>query len=118
MRNPGAVKEPYLYTEEVKRLLQFGVLLLSLVAVLTPLVEFFDCWDPPVAPINDTELSIFGIVLLFALVLLVSRLLAMLDRMIRIGVLFRLEPLFSVASEPALKLGFVVDPQSSPPLRI
>jgi cytochrome c553 len=33
-------------------------------------------------------------VLLFALILLVSRLLAMLDRMIRIGALFRLEPPF------------------------
>jgi hypothetical protein len=102
----------------VKRLLQFGVLLLSLVAVLTPLVEFFDRWDPPVAPINDTELGVFGIVLLFALVLLVSRLLAMLDRMIRIGALFHLGIPSSMASAPSLKFGFVVVPNSSPPLRI
>ena len=96
----------------MKRLLQFGVLLLSLVAVLTPLVEFFDRWDPPVAPINDTELGVFGIVLLVALVLLVSRLLAMLDRMIRIGALFHLGIPSSMASAPSQKLGFVVVPHS------
>jgi hypothetical protein len=106
------------YNEEVKRLLQFGVLLLGLATLLTPLVEFFDRWDPPGPPTNDTELGVFGFILVLALVLLVSRLMAILDKLVAIGTVFRPQSSFSMVAEPGLRLTFAVVPHSSPPLRI
>jgi hypothetical protein len=45
----------------MRRLLQFGTLMLLVVAFATPIVEFFDRWDPP-GPSNDTEMAVFGLV--------------------------------------------------------
>jgi hypothetical protein len=73
----------------VRRLLQFGVLLLSLAAFLTPIIEFFDQWDPP-GPGGDTELAVFGLILTFCLILLVSKLVASLDKLIERIILFRI----------------------------
>jgi hypothetical protein len=102
----------------VKRLLQFGVLILGLAAVLTPLTEFFDRWDPPGPPMNDTELAIFGLVLVLCLVLLVSRLMATLDRLVEIFAVFRRQPRHALTLEINMVQVFAVMPHSSPPLRI
>ena len=107
-----------LYTKSVKRLLQFGVLLLGLAAVLTPLMEFFDNWDPPGPPSNDTELGVFGLILILCLVLLVSRLIATLDRLIETGAVFRLQPIPLMWLEASRRIASAVVPHSSPPLRI
>jgi hypothetical protein len=61
-----------LYHQAVKRLLQFGLLLLGLATLLALLVEFFDRWDQPGPPLNDTELGVFGVILVLALILLVT----------------------------------------------
>jgi hypothetical protein len=101
----------------VRRLLQFGVLFLSLAAFLTPLIEFFDRWDPP-GPGNDTELAVFGLILIFCLILLVSRLVASLDKLIERVTLFRVQPSQLVRSPERFYFTGLVTPHSSPPLRI
>jgi hypothetical protein len=106
-----------LYNQEVKRLLQFSLFLLGLATLLAPLVEFFDRWDPPGPPMNDTELDVFGFILVLALILLVSKLIAILDKLVAIGTVFRPQS-FSILAEPGLRLVFAVAPHSSPPLRI
>ena len=107
-----------LYHQAVKRLLQFGLLLLGLATLLAPLVEFFDRWDPPGPPLNDTELGVFGFILVLALILLVSKLMAMLDKLVAIGTVFRPQSSFSMLAERSLRLVFAVVPHCSPPLRI
>ena len=47
----------------MKRLLQLVAFTIAAAAVLTPLVEAFDRWDPFVIPVNDTEMRGFCIVL-------------------------------------------------------
>jgi hypothetical protein len=59
----------------MRRLLQFGTLMLLLAAFVTPVMELFDSWDPP-GPNNDTELAVFGLILGLCLVLLVCKLVA------------------------------------------
>jgi hypothetical protein len=101
----------------VRRLLQIGVVFLSLAAFLTPLIELFDRWDPP-GPGNDTELAVFGLILTFCLILLVSRSVASLDKLIECIPLFRVQPSRRARSlEPSCFTGLVT-PHSSPPLRI
>ena len=115
---PAEAARGFDYTGLVRRLLQLGVLLLSVAAVLTPLVEWFDRWDPPVSPMTDTEFSVFGLILVLCLILLVSRLLAVLRKVVMSTTFFlpwrgdglRREGSFAGA-------GFVI-PHSSPPLRI
>jgi len=107
-----------LYNQEVKRLLQFSLFLLGLATLLAPLVEFFDRWDPPGPPMNDTELGVFAFILVLALILLVSKLMAIIDKLVAIGTVFRPQSSFSMLAEPGLRLVFAVVPQSSPPLRI
>ena len=63
---------------------------LSLAAFLAPLIELFDRWDPPGSG-NDTELAVFGLILTFCLILLVSRLVASLDELIEC-ITFRIQP--------------------------
>lgn len=101
----------------MRRLLQFGVLFLSLAAFLTPLIEFFDRWDPP-GPSNDTELAAFGLILTFCLILLVSRLVASLDKLIEQVTLFRISAFQMVCSRERFYFTGLVTPHSSPPLRI
>jgi hypothetical protein len=101
----------------VGRLLQFGVLFLSLAAFLTPLIECFDRWDPP-GPGNDTELAVFGLILTFCLILLVSRSVASLDKLIECIILFRVQPSQRVRPPERFNSTGLVTPHSSPPLRI
>jgi hypothetical protein len=49
--------------------------MLLLAAFVTPVVEFFDRWDPP-GPGNDTEMAVFGLIFALCLVLLVCKLTA------------------------------------------
>jgi hypothetical protein len=101
----------------VRRLLQFGVLFLSLAAFLTPLIEFFDSWDLP-GPGNDTEFAVFGLILTFCLILLVSRLIALLYKLIEFITLFHIQPSRMVCSSERFYFAGLVTPHSSPPLRI
>jgi len=101
----------------VRRLLQFGVLLLSVAAVLTPVMEWFDRWDPPGSFMTDTELSVFALILVLCLILLVSRLLAAL---LRVPMVATLRPWQreGVGREGGIGYSWIVVPHSSPPLRI
>ena len=63
------------YTAIVRKLLQFGSFLLILVAIATPICAFFDRWDPPSLG-DDTEMTVFALVLVLCLLLLVCKLLA------------------------------------------
>lgn len=64
-----------IYTQGVRRLLQFASLVLILVAIATPISALFDRWDPPNLG-NDTEMTVFALVLLLCLLLLVCSLIA------------------------------------------
>jgi hypothetical protein len=55
--------------------------MLLLAAFFTPLVEFFDRWDPP-GPSNDTEMAVFGLIFALCLVLIVCKLTAALATLI------------------------------------
>ncbi len=102
----------------MKRLLQIGLVLLSLTVVFAPLLEFFDRWDPAGSLMNDTELATFGVVLLLGLVLLICKVVATLDRLGARRSVFRPQPdPFMAPLRPVLRI-FVVVPHSSPPLRI
>ena len=59
----------------MRRLLQFGTVLLMITAFIVPLFELFDTWDGP-GLANDTEYAVFALVLGICLVLLVCKLLA------------------------------------------
>ena len=101
----------------MRRLLQFGVLFLSLAALLVPMVELFDSWDAP-GPTNDTEFAVFGLILTFCLILLVSRLIALLDKLIELITLFHVQPSQTVCSSERFCFTGLVMPHCSPPLRI
>jgi Na+/phosphate symporter len=58
-------------------LLQLGTLFILLSTFVTPLVEFFDCWDA-LGIDNDTELAVFALIFALCLVLLVSKLISLL----------------------------------------
>jgi hypothetical protein len=90
---------------------------LSLAAFLTPLIELFDRWDPP-GPGNDTELAVFALILTFCLILLVSRSVASLDKLIERFTLFRVQPSRGVRSPEPFCFTGLVTPHNSPPLRI
>ena len=59
----------------MRRLLQLGTFFFVLTTILVPIAEFFDRWDAPGIS-NDTEFALFALVLVFCLVLIVSRLVA------------------------------------------
>ncbi|QNI36409.1 hypothetical protein [Edaphobacter albus] len=59
----------------MRRLLQLGVLFITLAICYAPLAELFDRWDTP-GLFNDTEFTIFALILVLCLVLLVSKLIA------------------------------------------
>ena len=59
----------------MRRLLQFGSLVLILVAITTPISAFFDRWDPPSLG-DDTEMTVFALVVVLCLLLVVCRLIA------------------------------------------
>lgn len=70
MKNKGL--SSLAYNQGVRRLFQFGAVLM-LIGALYPLLELFDRWDPPGIS-NDTEFAVY--VFLFAICLLVSRLIS------------------------------------------
>jgi len=67
----------------MRRLLQLGTVLLVLSTILVPIAELFDRWDSPGIS-NDTEFAFFAVMLLFCLVLLISRLVAVLGLRMRL----------------------------------
>jgi hypothetical protein len=81
------------------------------------MIELFDHWDPP-GPSNDTEFAVFGLILTFCLILLVSRLIALLDRLIEFITLFHVPPCRTVCSSQRFCFSGLVVPHGSPPLRI
>lgn len=85
-------------------------------AFLTPLIELFDRWDPP-GPGSDTELAIFSLILAFCLILLVSRLVASLEKLIEC-ITSRVQLSQLVRSPELFCFTVLVTPHSSPPLRI
>ncbi len=56
------------YSFRVRRIFQLGTILLLLTVFLAPLFEFFDRWDSPGLN-NDTETSVFCLILLLSLLL-------------------------------------------------
>ena len=102
----------------MRRLLQLSTLLLILTVVAAPISEALDRWDPPGLG-HDTEFALVAFVLCLALVLLVSRLLALRGQIVSL-----VPALFVFSSgESSLSLvpgGFVIPPAAaaSPPLRI
>jgi hypothetical protein len=106
------------YTRSVRRLLQFGTLMLLVASFVTPIAEFFDRWDPP-GPGNDTEMAVFALVFSLCLVLLVCKLTASLVSII--GLISIPHPALSCSS-PQEEIHAVstlfVPSLSPPPLRI
>jgi Na+/phosphate symporter len=101
----------------VKRILQFGTLLLLLATFLTPLFEFFDRWDPP-GPSNDTEMAVFGLIFTLCLVLIVCKLTAILATLISLVLMSHLrQSRGSPIQQARVLISFLV-PDTSPPLRI
>jgi ABC-type spermidine/putrescine transport system permease subunit II len=91
--------------------------MLLLAAFFTPLVEFFDRWDPP-GPSNDTEMAVFGLMFALCLVLIVCKLTAALATLISLVLVLGLrQSRSSQRLEGRLFLSSIV-PQISPPLRI
>src|SRR6266481_4675744 len=101
----------------MRRLLQFGTLMLLVVAFATPLMEFFDRWDPP-GPSNDTEMAVFGLMFALCLVLIVCKLTAALATLISLVLVpGSWQSRGSPRRETRSFLSSIV-PQISPPLRI
>ena len=91
--------------------------MLILTAFLTPLVEFFDHWDPP-GPGNDTELAVFGLILALCLVLLVCKLIPSLIKLIGLTLYSCLQDSDRVPSQELRRSPGIITPHTSPPLRI
>ncbi len=107
----------------MRRLLQVCTVIMILVTVLTPLSEALDRWDAPGWDVpglsNDTEFAIFALVLFLALVLLLSKLVALRNQIVR---LVECPALFGGSEECAQWSGPAlfssINPDTSPPLRI
>ena len=106
------------YNRGMRRLLQFGSFMLILVALLTPLSAYFDQWDPPSLG-DDTEMTVFALVLVLCLLLLVCRLVALFS--VPITLLLRSgharDQAASTWNRMVLPVIFI-PPQSPSPLRI
>ena len=105
------------YTNSVKRLLQFGTLMLLLAAFLTPLVEFFDQWDSPGLD-NDTEMALFAFIFALCLVLLVCKLTAALATLISLILMPHLCQTRSSPLQQSRIFSTLILSETSPPLRI
>ena len=105
------------YSEEVKRLLQLGFLLLMVATFAPPIGECFDRWDAPGLS-NDTEFALFLVVLLICLVLVVAMLVAL--GALKRQFVSRLVPLrmVSLIESSVWVMPSRVPPHSTPPLRI
>jgi hypothetical protein len=91
--------------------------MLLLAAFLTPLVEFFDRWDPP-GPSNDTEMAVFGLIFGLCLVLIVCKLTAALATLISLVLVLGLRQSRGSPRREAHSFLSSIVPQISPPLRI
>ena len=91
--------------------------MLVLAAFLTPLVEFFDQWDPP-GPSNDTELAVFSLILALAFVLLLAILGASLAGMVVFSLVLRMPRDHGSPSQKSPALCTFVIPPIPSPLRI
>lgn len=60
----------------MKLLAKIGLVLFIAATLMTPVLEYFDRWDPTPGPMHDTEFALFAVLLLLCLVLLVAILLA------------------------------------------
>jgi hypothetical protein len=67
---------------------------------------------------SDTEFSVFGLIFLLCLILLVSKLIATLGKVLALATLFRLPDPASFRSEDNFCLTSMIVPHNSPPLRI
>ncbi len=101
----------------MKRLLQLVTYMLMLAALLTPVVEFFDQWDPP-GPDSDTEMAVFGFVLVICLVLLLCKLTAAFALLIQLILVTRVRQDRGSPTHAGRLFTALVPPQISPPLRI
>lgn len=100
----------------MKRLLQLGTILLVLAAFVTPILEFFDQWDPA-GPDNDVEMAVFGLIFVLCLVLLLCELLSKLATVVTLQVSGLPE-----ANDMSIRRAFLVSRELvlspvSPPLR-
>ena len=88
-----------------------------LAALLTPVIEFFDQWDPP-GPGDDTEMAVFGFIFIMCLVLLVCKLTASIASVISLVVVAALRQNEGSPLQAIRYFASVVLPEVSPPLRI
>jgi Na+/phosphate symporter len=100
----------------VRRLLQLGTFLLISATLFTPIVEFFDQWDPP-GPEDDTEMAVFGFIFVMCLVLLVCKLTASIASFLSLVVVAALRQNKGSPVQAIRYFVSVVPPQISPPLR-
>jgi hypothetical protein len=91
--------------------------MLLLAAFFTPLIEFFDRWDPP-GPSNDTEMAVFGLIFALCLVLIVCKLTAALATLISLVLVLGLQHSGGWLRRDARLFLSSIVPQISPPLRI
>lgn len=105
----------------MRRILQFGALILVLTTVLTPVSEMLDRWDPP-GLAHDTEMHLFAAVLMLGLALLVARLvsstLPLLLALVDHGPSCAAAPCFAAVQEGVEADLPVSLSRGSPPLRI
>lgn len=74
LRNRFACLSFYNQGESMRRLFQFGAVMM-LIGAFIPLLEFFDRWDVPGLS-NDTEYAVYAFILAICLVLLLSKLIS------------------------------------------
>ena len=102
----------------MRRLLQFSTIALIVTLTAAPISEALDRWDPPGLG-HDTEFALVALVICLALVVLVSRMLAMLGQAISL-VAALMVPVFDETPRPAWThaRGMLAFAAFSPPLRI
>jgi hypothetical protein len=102
----------------MRRLLQLSTLLLMVTVVAAPISEAMDRWDPPGLG-HDTEFALVALVICLALVMLVSRMLAVLGQAISL-VAALMAPAFDDRPGPSWsgQRGVLASAAFSPPLRI
>lgn len=91
--------------------------MLILAAFLTPVIEFFDRWDPPGLG-NDTEMAAFGLIFALCLVLIVCKLLATLATHVSFVASPKIDQDRGSPFDGHSSLVGLIIPQISPPLRI
>lgn len=101
----------------MKRLLQFGVILM-MIGAFYPLLEMFDSWDASGLS-NDTEFAVYAVLLAVCLVLLLCKLIS--SGALRFGfVSWQVLPADKrvTPGEPGHTFVFAIPPLFVPPLRI